>query len=110
MARGARNARQGFSRSMRNQSPTAIPIEGHIPAKEQNGQMAIRWVFFDIGDVLFDENVPHLYYFHSILLALRRNGVYAPWDDYHARIQTCVREKPETAILDAARYYVSDAA
>lgn len=70
--------------------------------------MAIRWVFFDIGDVLFDENVPHLYYFHSLLLAMRRNGVAVEWDEYHARIQACVRIAPSTAILDAARYYVPD--
>ena len=34
--------------------------------------MSARWVFFDIGDVLFDEDVPHLYYYHSLLLAMRR--------------------------------------
>jgi HAD superfamily hydrolase (TIGR01549 family) len=67
-------------------------------------------VFFDIGDVLFDEDTPHLYYFHSLLLAMRRNGVDVQWDEYHARIQACVRVKPGTAITDAARYYVPDAA
>jgi HAD superfamily hydrolase (TIGR01549 family) len=70
--------------------------------------MAIKWVFFDIGDVLFDEDVPHLYYFHSMLLALRRNGIDADWDDYHARIQAYVKDKPSSAITDAARYYVAD--
>src|SRR5437660_226706 len=70
--------------------------------------MAIKWVFFDIGDVLFDENAPHLYYFHSLLLGMRRNGVEVAWDDYHMRIQSCAREKPETAIIDAARFYVRD--
>ncbi|HZO91872.1 MAG TPA: HAD family hydrolase [Chthonomonadaceae bacterium] len=70
--------------------------------------MAIRWVFFDIGDVLFDEDVPHLYYFHSMLLAMRRNGVDVEWDAYHARIQQYARVKPGTAVLDAARYYVPD--
>src|SRR2546423_277348 len=72
--------------------------------------MPIQWVFFDIGDVLFDEDVPHMYFFHSILLAMRRNGVQVEWDDYHARIQACVREKPGSGMLDAARYYVSDEA
>jgi HAD superfamily hydrolase (TIGR01549 family) len=70
--------------------------------------MPIKWVFFDIGDVLFDEDVPHLYYFHSMLLALRRNGIDADWDDYHARIQAVVKDKPASAITDAARYYVQD--
>lgn len=69
----------------------------------------IKWVFFDVGDVLFDENVPHLYYFHSLLLAMRRNSVPVEWDEYHARIQATVREKPATAIVDAARHYVPDA-
>src|SRR5579872_971597 len=72
--------------------------------------MAVTWVFFDIGDVLFDEDVPHSYYFHSLLLAMRRNGVGVTWDEYHARIQDCVRVKPATAIIDAARGYVPDTA
>src|SRR5262245_25988698 len=70
--------------------------------------MPIQWVFFDIGDVLFDEDVPHLYYFHSLLLAMRRNGRPVAWDDYHARIQACVRERPATAVTDAVRHYVPD--
>ena len=70
--------------------------------------MAIKWVFFDIGDVLFDEDAPHLYYFHTLLLAMRRNGIEVTWDEYHARIQACVREVPATAITDACRCYVKD--
>src|ERR1051326_4297134 len=70
--------------------------------------MAIKCVFFDIGDVLFDEDAPHLYYFHTLLLAMRRNGIEVTWDEYHARIQECVREKPATAPLDACRFYVKD--
>lgn len=70
--------------------------------------MAIEWVFFDIGDVLFNEDAPHMYYFHTLLLAMRRNDVDVAWDDYHMRIQSCVRVKPETAIIDAARHYVPD--
>ncbi len=70
--------------------------------------MAIRWVFFDIGDVLFDENAPHYYWFHSLLLAMRRNGVDASWDEYHARLQILARQKPDAAIVDAARQYVTD--
>lgn len=72
--------------------------------------MAIRWLFFDIGDVLFDENAPHLYYYHSLLMAMRRHGVDVSWDEYHARIKACVREKPATAITDAAQHYVPDEA
>ena len=70
--------------------------------------MAIKWVFFDVGDVLFDEDVQHMYWYHSILLAMRRNGVEVEWDEYHQGIQDCVRVKPHTAITDAARRYVTD--
>ena len=70
--------------------------------------MAIRWVFFDIGDVLFDEDAPHLYYYHTLLAAMRRRGIAVTWDEYHARIQACVREKPANPIIDAARHYVPD--
>lgn len=72
--------------------------------------MAIRWVFFDIGDVLYDEDPPHLYLFHTMLFAMRRNGVDVTWDEYYARITACVRDRPGTAPLDAARYWVADEA
>jgi len=72
--------------------------------------MAIRFVFFDIGDVLFDEDVPHLYYFHSLLLAMRRNGVDISWDEYHARVQCIIRSAPANAPTDAIRHYVHDEA
>ncbi len=70
--------------------------------------MPVSWVFFDIGDVLFDEDVPHLYYFHSLLLALRRNGIDVGWDDYYARLRELARDKPATAPLDAAASYARD--
>jgi HAD superfamily hydrolase (TIGR01549 family) len=70
--------------------------------------MPIRWLFFDVGDVLFDEDVPHLYYYHSMLLAMRRNGIDVAWDDYHLRIEDYSRVSPGSSILDAARYYVPD--
>jgi 5'-nucleotidase len=70
--------------------------------------MAIKWIFFDIGDVLFDEDPQHIYYLHSLLLALRRNGVDVSWDEYYARVQAFVRARPTTAIVDAAHYYVPD--
>jgi HAD superfamily hydrolase (TIGR01549 family) len=72
--------------------------------------MSIKWVFFDIGDVLFDEDPQHIYYLHSLLLALRRNGINVSWDEYHARVQAFVRARPTTAIVDAAHYYVPDEA
>ena len=47
--------------------------------------MQTKLVFFDIGDVLFDEDAQHRYLFHSMLLAMRRNGVDVTWDDYFDR-------------------------
>ena len=72
--------------------------------------MAIRWIFFDVGDVLFDETVPHLYYYHSMLLAMRRNGVDVSYDEYAERIHQCARVKPTTSVTDALRAFIpSDA-
>jgi HAD superfamily hydrolase (TIGR01549 family) len=70
--------------------------------------MPITHVFFDIGDVLFDEDVQHLYLFHSFLLAMRRNGLDVGWDEYHTRIQSNIRHAPGTAPQDAIRHYVAD--
>jgi len=70
--------------------------------------MTIKWVFFDIGDVLFDEDAQHQYYCHSLLLAARRNGVDVTWDEYHAQLLARVRVKPTTAIVDAAHCFVHD--
>jgi HAD superfamily hydrolase (TIGR01509 family) len=70
--------------------------------------MAIKWVFFDIGDVLFNEDAPHVLYFHSMLASLRRNGIDVSWDDYHSRILECVRVSPTTAVADAAHEYVAN--
>ena len=70
--------------------------------------MAIRWVFFDVGDVLFDENAQHQYQAHSLLLALRRHGLDVHWDDYWRRIHEYVRTQPSTSILDAAHSFVAD--
>jgi len=70
--------------------------------------MAIEWVFFDVGDVLFSEDAQHTYYFHSLLLAMRRNGVDVQWDDYLARIQRRIRLSPMTSVVDAGREFVPD--
>src|ERR1700731_861458 len=70
-------------------------------------RVTIKWVFFDIGDVLFDEDAPHMLYFHSLHAAMRRNGVEVMWDEYHAAILACARVSAGTAIIDAARKFVS---
>ncbi len=68
----------------------------------------MSWVFFDIGDVLFDEDAQHQYLFHSMLLAMRRNGVDVAWDDYRMQIHACARRASATAMYDAVRLYVPD--
>lgn len=67
--------------------------------------MAIRWIFFDIGDVLFDEDIQHLYYMHSILMTLRKHGVDVDWDTYRRRVIDLVRFQPDTAMQDAGREF-----
>lgn len=69
----------------------------------------MKFIFFDIGDVLFDENAQHQYLFHSMLLAMRRNGVDVTWDAYHARLRQCVRIAPDAAYKDAVHTFVPDA-
>jgi putative hydrolase of the HAD superfamily len=39
---------------------------------------------------------------------MRQNGVDVSWDEYYQSILTCVRERPTTAPIDAARYWVTD--
>ena len=72
--------------------------------------MQTKWIFFDIGDVLFDEDAQHRYIFHSMLLALRRNGVEVTWDDYFDRLRERARVKPGTAFEDAVGDFEPDAA
>lgn len=70
--------------------------------------MAVRWVFFDIGDVLFDEDAQHLYYLHTFLLAMRRHRVDVEWDAFHTQVLASVCQKPDNAVVEAARFYVPD--
>lgn len=72
--------------------------------------MAIKWLFFDIGDVLFDEDAPHVLSMHSILKALRRNGVAVELDEFRMRVQNLARTVAERAIAEATREYVPDEA
>ncbi|MDE2127081.1 MAG: HAD family hydrolase [Armatimonadetes bacterium] len=70
--------------------------------------MSVKWVFFDIGDVLFDEDAQHQYWLHSLLLSMRRNGVPVTWDAYHTELEALVRIEPGTAIVQACRRWVPD--
>lgn len=71
----------------------------------------VKWVFFDIGDVLFDEDVPHLWLFHTLLLTLRAHGKDVLWDDFNATRRQLAAQgpNPEAAIKGAmAAYCVND--
>jgi HAD superfamily hydrolase (TIGR01549 family) len=81
-----------------------------VSGRNSDGEAAlINWLFFDVGDVLLDENAPHYLYYHSLLLAMRRHGIDVRWDDYLARINAIARERPAAAVVEAARFYVPDA-
>lgn len=64
-------------------------------------------VFFDIGDVLFDEDVPHLWLFHTLLLTLRAYNKDVFWDDFNARRIALATKgpNPEAAIKDILASY-----
>jgi HAD superfamily hydrolase (TIGR01549 family) len=73
--------------------------------------MAIQWVFFDIGDVLFSEDQQHLWLFHTLLLTLRAHGKDISWDDFDATRRKLAAQgpNPEAAIKGAlASYCVTD--
>ncbi len=73
--------------------------------------MAVQWVFFDIGDVLFDEDQQHLWLFHALLLTLRAHGKDVFWDDFNATRKRLAAQgpNPEAAIKGSlAAYCVND--
>lgn len=72
----------------------------------------VQMVFFDIGDVLFDEDVPHLWLFHALLLTLRRSGKTVHWDEFNAtrKMLAACGPNPEAAIKGAlAAFCVNEA-
>lgn len=72
----------------------------------------IKAVLFDIGDVLFDEDVPHTWLFNCCLLALREAGKQITWDEYNAaRIRLATEgSNPEDAIKESVLLYAADPA
>ena len=73
--------------------------------------MAIKCIFFDIGDVIFDENAQHQWLFHQLLLTLRAHGKDVFWDDFNATRKrlTALGPNPEAAIKGSlASYCASD--
>ena len=72
--------------------------------------MATKFVFFDIGDVLFDENAQHQWLFHQLLLTLRAHGKDVLWDDFNATRKrlTALGPNPEAAIKGSLAFYCAN--
>lgn len=70
----------------------------------------IQMVFFDIGDVLFDETPQHSWLFHTLLLTLRAHGKEVLWDDFNTtRKELAARgPNPEAAIKGALAAYCTN--
>jgi len=67
----------------------------------------VKFVFFDIGDVLFDENAQHQWLFHTLLLTLRAHGKDVLWDDFNSTRKrlTASGPNPEAAIKGTLAFY-----
>lgn len=72
--------------------------------------MAAKFIFFDIGDVLFDENAQHQWLFHQLLLTLRAHGKEVLWDDFNATRKrlTALGPNPEAAIKGSLAFYCTN--
>ncbi len=70
----------------------------------------VKWVFFDIGDVLFDENAQHQWLFHTLLQTLRAHGKTVLWDDFNQTRKrlTAQGPNPEAAIKGALAFYCTN--
>jgi len=70
----------------------------------------VKFVFFDIGDVLFDENAQHQWLFHALLLTLRAHGKNVLWDDFNATRQqlAALGPNPEAAIKGSLAAYCTN--
>ncbi len=67
----------------------------------------VKFIFFDIGDVLFDENAQHQWLFHTLLLTLRAHGKDVLWDDFNATRKALAAQgpNPEAAIKGTLAAY-----
>lgn len=72
--------------------------------------MAVSFVFFDIGDVLFDENAQHQWLFHQLLLTLRAHGKDVFWDDFNLKRKelAALGPNPEAAIKGTLAAYCAN--
>ena len=70
----------------------------------------VKYVFFDIGDVIFDENAQHQWLFHDLLLTLRAHGRDVRWDDFNATRKrlTALGPNPEAAIKGTLAFYCAN--
>ena len=71
----------------------------------------VKFVFFDIGDVLFDENAQHQWLFHALLLTLRTHGKDVLWDDFNATRKMLAAQgpNPEAAIKGTLAFFCTNA-
>lgn len=69
--------------------------------------MGTKWIFFDIGDVLFNEDAQHMWLFHALLLTLRAHGKDVLWDDFNAKRKALAAKgpNPEAAIKGTLAAY-----
>ena len=70
----------------------------------------VKFIFFDIGDVLFDENAQHQWLFHNLLLTLRERKKSVLWDDFNAtrKALTAAGPNPEAAIKKTLAFYCAN--
>ena len=70
----------------------------------------VKFIFFDIGDVLFDENAQHQWLFHALLLTLRAHGKEVLWDDFNATRKMLAAQgpNPEAAIKGTLAAYCTN--
>ncbi len=70
----------------------------------------VKFIFFDIGDVLFDENAQHQWLFHALLLTLRAHGKNVLWDDFNATRKMLAAQgpNPEAAIKGTLAFYCAN--
>ena len=66
-----------------------------------------KYIFFDIGDVIFNEDLQHIWMFHTLLATLRRHGAEVTWDEFDAhRISLAMTgPDPEAAIKESLRAF-----
>ena len=92
--------------------PSVYPVPNEITEEKRRrmsykASIMIKFIFFDIGDVLFDENAQHQWLFHDLLLTLRAHGKDVLWDDFNATRKklTAQGPNPEAAIKGTLAAY-----